>query len=127
MVCGALEYLHERTILHNDLKDDNIVVERRGGQLSPVIIDFGKACLFQNAKILHIDKSQQEEYIRKYKHIDPEVVKGQRKQSESSDVFSFGVVIGDCSHLHNIAKMCKTRSEIRPSLSFVRHELKGST
>ena len=65
--------------------------------------------------------------MRKYKHIAPDVVKGQGKQSESSDIFAFGVVIGDCSHLQNIAQMCMTRWEIRPSLSFVTHELKGST
>ena len=65
--------------------------------------------------------------MRKYKHIAPEVVKGKRKQSESSAIFAFGVVIGDFSHLQNIAQMCMTRWETKPSQSFVRHELKGST
>ena len=42
VVCDALEYLHGRRILHNDLKADNIVIEgQHDGQLSPVIVDFG--------------------------------------------------------------------------------------
>lgn len=83
------------------------MLERRYcGQLSPVVVDLGKACLFGNARTLHIDKSQQEEYMRKYKHIAPEFVKSQRKQSESSDIFAFGVLLGYCCHLQGIAQIC---------------------
>ena len=116
VVCDALEYLHGRRILHNDLKADNIVIERQhDGQLSPVIVDFGKACTLENATYLHVDKCKQEQFMRRYKQIAPEVVKGKMKQSESSAIFSFGMVMSEVVRyeqycfLQNLATMCTAR------------------
>lgn len=62
-----------------------------GAKNNPVIIDFGKSCQIVKAKLrkprLDIDKA-----MRKYPHIAPEIHRG-AKQSTSSDVFSFGVLI----------------------------------
>ena len=131
MIGDALQYLHHMKILHNDLKPDNIVLEIRDSQLSPIIIDFGKACLFEEARLLQIPKSQQAAYISKYGHIDPEVAKGVRKQSESSDIFSIGMIIAkvakyaeDCPQLWRISDMCVAPWQLRPSLAFIKDELK---
>ena len=42
-VCEGLHHVHTRQILHNDLKSNNVVVEKRNDMWNPVIIDFGKA------------------------------------------------------------------------------------
>ncbi|XP_071477966.1 calcium-dependent protein kinase 1-like [Diadema antillarum] len=40
VVRGMME-LHENGLLHNDIKSDNVLLERRGGRYRGVIIDFG--------------------------------------------------------------------------------------
>lgn len=87
--CKVLMHIHARGYLHNDLKANNVVID--GAKNNPVIIDFGKSCQIVKAKLrkprLDIDKA-----MRKYPHIAPEIHRG-AKQSTSSDVFSFGVLI----------------------------------
>ena len=42
-VAEALQHIHRKGYLHNDLKANNVVLERRyGRQYNAVIIDFGK-------------------------------------------------------------------------------------
>ena len=132
MICDALQYLHQRGIIHNDLKSDNIVLESRGNDmLSPVIIDFGKACLLKDAMFHRVNKADQPEYMKKHGHIAPEVIAGQCKQSESSDIFALGFTVAevarhqhDCTYLQKIASMCMAEWTVRPSLSFILCELK---
>ncbi|XP_068738857.1 uncharacterized protein [Montipora capricornis] len=50
-LCDGLCYLHDKTVIHNDIKNDNIVIVRgSSGFFSPVLIDFGKACLISEAR-----------------------------------------------------------------------------
>lgn len=87
--CEVLMHIHARGYLHNDLKANNVVIDE--AKNNRVIIDLGKSCQIVKAKLrkprLDIDK-----VIRKYPHIAPEIHRG-AKQSTSSDVFSFGVLI----------------------------------
>ena len=44
--------MHEKKILHNDIKSDNIVLVKNGDlrtQINAISIDFGKACLVGEA------------------------------------------------------------------------------
>ena len=132
MIGDAVKYMHARGILHNDLKTNNIVLEERDGTgLSPVVIDFGKACLLEHGRTLNLNKTQRIEYLTNFRHIAPEVVNGHSKESESSDVYGFGVIIHEVAEVHNdyshyqmIADKCMARWEIRPSIRFVQVELK---
>ena len=47
-IVAGLSYLHEKCgILHNDLKEDNIVLQKQEiGKINGVIIDFGKASTY---------------------------------------------------------------------------------
>lgn len=47
---SALAYLHNRNILHLDIKPDNIMMVGHGDSIKPVLIDFGQAMYFVNGK-----------------------------------------------------------------------------
>ena len=131
-VADALEYMHNKRTLHNDVKTNNIVLqETESDQLLPVVIAFGKACLIEEGKPLHLDKKQQTEYKRLYKHIAPEAIEGRQKESEASDVFSLRHVLTetisytkDCLCFRNLVNMCTAKWEIIPSVAFVKYDLK---
>lgn len=47
---SALAYLHNRSILHLDIKPDNIMMVGQGPNAKPVLIDFGQAMYFVNGR-----------------------------------------------------------------------------
>ena len=51
-ISEGLHHVHTREILHNDLKANNIVLEKRGEGWNPIIIDFGKARFIYDPKPL---------------------------------------------------------------------------
>ena len=42
LVGDSLQFIHTQGIIRNDLKVNNLVMEKRGDNYNPVIIDFGK-------------------------------------------------------------------------------------
>lgn len=49
-VCNTLDYIHSLGIAHNDIKTDNIIIERkRDGTLIPILIDFGISLIKNSA------------------------------------------------------------------------------
>ena len=57
-----------------------------------VLIDFGKATTISQAKFYRLNVHEKHEYTIKYRHIAPEVIDGQQKQSVYSDMYSVGLV-----------------------------------
>jgi len=47
---SALDYLHKCSVLHLDVKPDNIMMVTDGDTVKPVLIDFGQAIYFVNGK-----------------------------------------------------------------------------
>ena len=79
-IAETLEHIHSRGIVHNDLKSNNVIIQRKnGGSFKPIIIDFGKSEEIRKLKA----------YIRKGDYLAPEVREG-KKQSPASDIFSLG-------------------------------------
>ena len=88
----GLCYIHGKEILHNDVKNDNIIVHSSSGKFSLVLIDFGKACLIKEGKTKALSSAEKSRYYKEHYHIAPEVIEGQFPQSIKSDVYSAGVV-----------------------------------
>uniref|UniRef100_A0A1X7TUD5 Protein kinase domain-containing protein n=1 Tax=Amphimedon queenslandica TaxID=400682 RepID=A0A1X7TUD5_AMPQE len=69
-IAFGLNYLHEKCgILHNDLKEDNIVLQQEIDKINSVIIDFGKACMIENGKRYSLSKENKEIYKSRHPHI----------------------------------------------------------
>eukprot|EP00924_Labyrinthula_sp_SR-Ha-C_P013692 snap_masked-scaffold_5-processed-gene-10.6-mRNA-1 protein AED:0.99 eAED:1.00 QI:0/0/0/0.33/1/1/3/0/289 len=45
-VCRGLNFLHENHVLHNDLKPENVLLEKDLNSYSALITDFGEACFY---------------------------------------------------------------------------------
>lgn len=53
---GSLEIVHDSKVIFNDLKPDNIMVNRKTGEVT--LIDFGFASTYENADGTHISDSE---------------------------------------------------------------------
>ncbi len=88
-VCEAVEYAHERLIVHRDLKASNILVDKTG---QPKLLDFGIA------KVLEPDESGQltltQTGMRQFTpdYASPEQIRGDQVTT-ATDVYSLGVLL----------------------------------
>ena len=54
ILLDAIMHLHQSGILHNDIKGNNVLVEKSNRQKRCILIDFGKACTLQESKVVYI-------------------------------------------------------------------------
>lgn len=87
----ALAHVHNMGFLHNDLKSNNVVLDKKGGSYEPVIIDFGKSVPISGARGPKVF-SEEKRYTRDFPHIAPEIVQGIQGQSVASDIFGFAKI-----------------------------------
>lgn len=81
--CDALLYLHERNILHRDIKTDNVMLTL---DLKPKLIDLGFARVMAKDRAMTMCGTDE--------FMSPEVLFGM-EYDERADVFSFGIVIAE--------------------------------
>ena len=87
-------------MVHNDLKSNNVLLEKRDQLWNLVVIDFGKARLITNLKpVMSLSVSAQERYTKLYPHIATEIIRGTGQQSVASDIFSLGRIALAILHL----------------------------
>lgn len=88
-LCDALSYIHERQILHLDIKPANILVEEIGGINNPMILDFGisKSFLAGHHKS---DDSVSQFGTRGF--VAPEILQGHHPD-QKSDIYAVGVLL----------------------------------
>ena len=88
-VCSAVQYAHEKLVIHRDLKPGNILIAKGG---VPRLLDFGIAKLlnpecFQTALVTRTDwRPMTPEYA------SPEQIRG-RAVTTATDVYSLGVLL----------------------------------
>ena len=84
-IAKAISFMHEKSWLHNDLKQNNVVFNFVKSVWQPVVIDFGKSSLVTAAKVLEKPKK-----LDLFPWIAPEVASRESAPSKASDVFSIG-------------------------------------
>ncbi|CAO3689351.1 unnamed protein product [Rhizopus stolonifer] len=83
-IVSALDYLHRNSIVHRDLKIENIMIDKSGRQIK--IIDFGLSNLFCPEKLLTT-------YCGSLYFAAPELLKANPYHGPEIDIWSLGVVI----------------------------------
>ena len=127
---NALEHIHGCGFVHNDLKGNNVVLEKRQDKcLHPVIIDFGKSVAFSKAKN-RVPKRSYLKDLYKNSYIAPELIDGTGKPSISSDVYSLAFMIKSVYGILNFKSIgivkdgLSTVAAKRPSVSEVKAALR---
>jgi len=97
----AINYLHNKSILHNDIKTNYVLIQRVGSEIHSILIDLGKGCFLQHGKMYHMnDTRRRRKYKKKYPHTSPDLVDDHCNQSKSSDRFSVGRLIKQINDKH---------------------------
>ncbi|KAJ7925836.1 kinase-like protein [Mycena leptocephala] len=89
-LADALAFLHERGIVHRDVKDENVILGPRG---KCILIDFGSSGL--------VKRGGWDTFSGTLDYAGPEILRGERYEGKEQDVWAFGVVayvllVGEC-------------------------------
>lgn len=82
-VVSAVSYLQARNIVHRDIKDENIIINR---QFQVKLIDFGSAAFFQPGKKF-------DAFCGTVRYCSPEVLQGYKYEGPEQDLWSLGVTL----------------------------------
>ena len=131
-VLDGLRFMHDKGLLHNDLKTENILVRNVGGSWRACIIDVGLCTLESHPRVCHLTPAQKARCRRYHVHIAPELVEDAAPQTRLSDVFQLGLVLhsigswGGVPNLVGLGSWCMRRDPgKRPSTAVLRLMLAG--
>ena len=82
-VLSGLKFLHERNVIHRDIKSDNVLFNCQG---EVVIADFGAAVKLTK------EVSKRARKVGSLQWMAPEIIRGDRKYTEKMDIWSFGIL-----------------------------------
>lgn len=83
-VASAVGYIHERNILHRDIKPDNIMITE---DYKAILIDFGSAREFQQ------DKTQQHTSLLTHGYAPPEQYTASSRKGSYTDIYALGATL----------------------------------
>jgi serine/threonine protein kinase len=117
-VAGAIAYIHEKGVIHRDVKPENIMVMKRDGELFAILTDFGIMRDQDSNLTVAANIMGSPAYLSPEGFISPKV-------GIESDVFSLGVVayellLGErpfkAEDLFTMASVVMTELPIRPTM-----------
>ena len=85
-VADALDYAHQRGVIHRDIKPDNILIDRESGRA--LVTDFGIAWAMEAASRLTVTGIA----VGTPTYMSPEQAVGERALDGRSDIYSLGVL-----------------------------------
>eukprot|EP00057_Strongylocentrotus_purpuratus_P010802 XP_011665276.1 PREDICTED: cyclin-dependent kinase 1-like [Strongylocentrotus purpuratus] len=141
-IVKATYALHEKKLLHNDIKSNNILLERRDGLWRGILIDFGQASTmyFPIRKDCNEFTKGMYQKGEMYNNIAPEVIMRGRPTSILSDIYSIGMVfrmmgkdcnirplkdLGDECCRNNPARRIQTTKDIFSKLRDIEYDYLG--
>jgi serine/threonine-protein kinase len=94
-VCSALAAAHQAGIVHRDLKPSNIMLTRGpGGRVWPKVVDFGVSKMPEDAPE---PLTRSGAVIGTVSYLSPELARGARDVTGTSDVYSLGTILFECA------------------------------
>ena len=113
----AVIYVHNKDMLHNDIKGDNVLLSSQTtgdgmSNMHAVLIDFGKCRSVKNPKKYTLNAKEQEKYRKYHCHIAPELIDGTHSQSFKSDIYSFGFLLSMTCKLNIMREYQQITSDI---------------
>lgn len=88
-VCDAVQYAHDKGVIHRDLKPDNILVDRNG---RPRILDFGIARITNDSTPDAATMTQQGQILGTVAYMAPEQMEGSGRITNRADVYALGAI-----------------------------------
>lgn len=82
-VVYAIQHLHKNCIVHRDIKDENVILDKSG---TVRLIDFGSSSYFKENK--KFDK-----FCGTLDYASPEVLKGSKYDGPPQDVWAMGILL----------------------------------
>jgi len=89
-VLDALKYAHQKSVIHRDIKPDNILVNEQG---QPILLDFGIATLGDEATQMLTQLTGTGDIVGTLGYMSPEQITGSDKSDLRSDIYAMGVVL----------------------------------